>query len=112
MPELPQKKVGIVACSGEELPEGTVTAPGRAPGAGEAAPGRYGDDLPAPFPRRRRGRPGICQVLSHHCPGWLREALRLPRYGDVFQSTGGQPGRYRSRSRSRPRTTARQAPRE
>ncbi len=24
MPELPQKKVGIVACSGEELPEGTV----------------------------------------------------------------------------------------
>jgi uncharacterized metal-binding protein len=25
MPELPQKKVGIVTCSGEELPEGTVT---------------------------------------------------------------------------------------
>ncbi|MCC7209341.1 MAG: putative zinc-binding protein [Anaerolineae bacterium] len=25
MPELPKKKVGIVACSGEELPEGTVT---------------------------------------------------------------------------------------
>jgi uncharacterized metal-binding protein len=25
MPELPQRKVGIVACSGEELPEGTVT---------------------------------------------------------------------------------------
>jgi hypothetical protein len=25
MPELPQKKVGIVACSGEELPEGTIT---------------------------------------------------------------------------------------
>lgn len=25
MPELPSKKVGIVACSGEELPEGTVT---------------------------------------------------------------------------------------
>lgn len=25
MPELPQKKVGIVACSGEELPEGTVS---------------------------------------------------------------------------------------
>jgi uncharacterized metal-binding protein len=25
MPELPQKKVGLVACSGEELPEGTVT---------------------------------------------------------------------------------------
>lgn len=25
MPELPQSKVGIVACSGEELPEGTVT---------------------------------------------------------------------------------------
>ncbi len=25
MPELPRKKVGIVACSGEELPEGTVT---------------------------------------------------------------------------------------
>ena len=25
MPELPQKKVGIVACSGEELSEGTVT---------------------------------------------------------------------------------------
>jgi hypothetical protein len=25
MPELPQKKVGIVACSGEEMPEGTVT---------------------------------------------------------------------------------------
>ena len=25
MPELPRRKVGIVACSGEELPEGTVT---------------------------------------------------------------------------------------
>ncbi|MGB5843959.1 MAG: putative zinc-binding protein [Anaerolineales bacterium] len=25
MPEVPKKKVGIVACSGEELPEGTVT---------------------------------------------------------------------------------------
>lgn len=25
MPNLPQKKVGIVACSGEELPEGTIT---------------------------------------------------------------------------------------
>ncbi len=25
MPDLPQKKVGIVACSGEEMPEGTVT---------------------------------------------------------------------------------------
>ncbi len=25
MPELPQQKVGIIACSGEELPEGTVT---------------------------------------------------------------------------------------
>ena len=25
MPDLPQKKVGIIACSGEELPEGTVT---------------------------------------------------------------------------------------
>ncbi|HEY3345747.1 MAG TPA: putative zinc-binding protein [Anaerolineaceae bacterium] len=25
MPELPQKKIGIVACSGEELPEGTVS---------------------------------------------------------------------------------------
>ena len=25
MVELPKKKVGIVACSGEELPEGTVT---------------------------------------------------------------------------------------
>lgn len=25
MPDLPQRKVGIIACSGEELPEGTVT---------------------------------------------------------------------------------------
>ena len=25
MPDLPQRKVGIVACSGEELAEGTVT---------------------------------------------------------------------------------------
>ena len=25
MPDLPQRKVGIVACSGEELPEGTIT---------------------------------------------------------------------------------------
>src|SRR5512133_1231593 len=25
MPDLPQKKVGIIACSGEELPEGTIT---------------------------------------------------------------------------------------
>src|SRR5512139_3080648 len=25
MPNLPSRKVGIVACSGEELPEGTVT---------------------------------------------------------------------------------------
>lgn len=25
MPDLPHKKVGIIACSGEELPEGTIT---------------------------------------------------------------------------------------
>jgi len=25
MPELPKKKVGIIACSGEEMAEGTVT---------------------------------------------------------------------------------------
>ena len=25
MPELPRRKVGVIACSGEELPEGTVT---------------------------------------------------------------------------------------
>lgn len=25
MPEMPRKKVGIIACSGEELPEGTIT---------------------------------------------------------------------------------------
>jgi uncharacterized metal-binding protein len=25
MPELPKKKVGLVSCSGEEMPEGTVT---------------------------------------------------------------------------------------
>lgn len=25
MPDLPRKKVGVIACSGEELPEGTVT---------------------------------------------------------------------------------------
>src|SRR5512136_1041657 len=25
MPDLPQQKVGIIACSGEELPEGTIT---------------------------------------------------------------------------------------
>ncbi len=25
MPELPPQKIGIIACSGEELPEGTVT---------------------------------------------------------------------------------------
>ncbi len=25
MPELPQKKVGLVSCSGEEMPEGTIT---------------------------------------------------------------------------------------
>ena len=25
MPELPKKKIGIIACSGEEIPEGTVT---------------------------------------------------------------------------------------
>ena len=25
MPELPQKKVGIIACSGEEIPEGLIS---------------------------------------------------------------------------------------
>src|SRR5512143_753289 len=25
MPELPKRKIGLVSCSGEELPEGTVT---------------------------------------------------------------------------------------
>ncbi|MCJ7504825.1 MAG: putative zinc-binding protein [Acidobacteriia bacterium] len=25
MPELPKKKVGLIACSGEEIPEGTIT---------------------------------------------------------------------------------------
>ena len=53
MPELPQKKVGIVACSGEELAEGTVTPPGGTQGIGKNAPRRHGHHLSAALSGRR-----------------------------------------------------------
>ena len=53
MPELPQKKVGIIACSGEELPEGTVTRLAALRGAGAAATRRYRHHLSAALPGRR-----------------------------------------------------------
>ena len=66
MVDLPKKKVGIVACSGEELPEGTVTRLA-ALEVRKAAPCGYRYDLPAAVPGRRRRRPGVREVLSDYC---------------------------------------------
>ena len=87
-----KKKVGIVACSGEELAEGTVTRLAALKVLEAAAPAGDGDDLPAAVPGRRRGRPGFCPLLPDHRRGWLRAALRRARYRDVFGQTGRQPG--------------------
>ncbi len=53
MVDLPKKKVGIVACSGEELPEGTITRLAALKGAGAIASGRYCNDLFASLPGGR-----------------------------------------------------------
>ena len=80
MPNLPKRKVGIVACSGEELPGGHGHPAGRAQGARAAAARPDGHHLPAALPGRRRGRPGLRQVLPDDRGGRLREALRGPRH--------------------------------
>lgn len=40
MPELPQRKVGIISCSGEELPEGTVSRLAALSVLGQLRPGK------------------------------------------------------------------------
>ena len=72
MPELPERKAGIVACSGEELAEGTVTRLAALKVLQRAAPAGHGDHLPAAVPGRRRRRPGVCPVPSDHHRGRLR----------------------------------------
>ena len=49
MPELPVKKVGIVTCSGEEIPEGTVTRLAALRVLEELRRGGSGYHLPAAF---------------------------------------------------------------
>ena len=76
MPNLPKRKVGIVACSGEELPGGHGDPAGRAQGAGGAAAGPDRHHLPAALPGRRRRRPRVCEVLPDDRRRRLRKALR------------------------------------
>ena len=70
MVDLPQKKVGIIACSGEELPEGTVTRLAALKVLEELRPADT-VTICLPFPGWRRGRPGFCPLLPDHCRGWL-----------------------------------------
>ena len=67
MPDLPKKKVGIVSCSGEEIPEGTVTRLAALKVLEQLHPADTVTICLPLFPRWRRGRPGICPLLPDHC---------------------------------------------
>ena len=84
MPDLPQKKVGIVTCSGEELPEGTVT---RLAALRVLEQLRPWETVTICLPLFLAGGEGdrICQILPDHCHRWLRETLCLLWDSQVFQ---------------------------
>ncbi len=71
MPELPQRKVGIVACSGEELAEGTVTRLAALRVLHQLRPGETVTICLPLFLAGGRGRQGLCPLLSDHRRGRL-----------------------------------------
>ncbi len=83
MPELPKKKVGIIACSGEEIAEGTVTRLAALKVLEVIAPAADRNDLPAAVSRGRRRGPCLCAFLPDDRRGWLRETLRGSQHRDV-----------------------------
>ena len=83
MPELPTKKVGLIACCGEEMPEGTVTRLAVRKVLESLRPQRSRDDLPAPISRRGRGRARLRASPPYNHRGWLREAVRCSRHSNV-----------------------------
>ena len=91
MPDLPQRKVGIVACSGEELAEGTVTRLAALKVLEELRPAKTVTICLPLFLAGGEGRPRLREVLSDHRGRRLREALRSACHGAVQQQAGGQP---------------------
>ena len=89
MPELPGRKVGIVACSGEELAEGTVTRLAALKVLEQLAR-RDGDHLSAPLPGRGGGGPGVRSLLSDHRDRRLRKAVRGPRHRAALGQACGE----------------------
>ena len=80
MPELPERKVGIIACSGEELAEGTVTRLAALKVLHELRRGRT-VTMPAALSRRWRGRPGVRAFPPDDHGGRVRPSLRGARHG-------------------------------
>ena len=78
MVSLPHQKVGIVACSGEELAEGTVTRLAALKVLHELQTRPNSDDLSAAVPGGRRGRPRVREAPPDHHGGWLRSQVRRP----------------------------------
>ncbi len=96
MVDLPKKKVGIVSCSGEELPEGTVT---RLAALKVLEKLRPADTVTICLPLFLAGGAGdraFAAFLPHHRGRWLRAALRSARHRAVFEQTRRQPGGQRA----------------
>ena len=110
MPNLPQRKVGIVACSGEELPEGTVTRLAALKVLEELRPAQTVTICLPLFLAGGEGRSRLRQVLPHHRGGRLREALRGAGDRAVQQQAGGQPPGRRDSGPARPAAAPGRAP--
>ncbi len=106
MVDLPQKKVGIVACSGEELAEGTVT---RLAALKVLEQLRPKDTVTICLPLFLAGGEGD-RAFARFYPtialGWLRSTLRGESDRDVFRQTGRECVGHRFDDRSRNRHDA------
>ena len=96
MPDLPQRKVGIVACSGEELPEGTVTRLAALKVLEELRPGQTVTICLPLFLAGGEGDRAFAKFYPTIARGWLREALRGPRDRALQQCPGSRLRRGRN----------------
>ena len=95
MPELPERKVGIVACSGEELAEGTVTRLAALKVLEQLRPAETVTICLPLFLAGGEGDRAFASFYPDHRGRRLRQALRGARHRAVL----GQAGRERRRER-------------
>ena len=112
MPELPKKKVGIITCSGEEIPEGTVTRLAALKVLEQLRPTDTVYHLPAPFPGWRRRETGLSPASIPPSPS-MAAINAVPRAAPkCIGETRRQHRGDKTRCRTWPGKTTRETPSE